>query len=47
MATKATNIPDRVSIHDRPAEVNGTCLGDWDLDLIVGKGQHSALITLT
>ena len=45
--TKATNIPDRVSIHDRPAEANGTRFGDWELDLIVGKGQHSALITLT
>ncbi|MCH5222330.1 MAG: IS30 family transposase [Muribaculaceae bacterium] len=46
-STKATNIPDRVSIHDRPAEADGTRFGDWELDLIVGKGQHSALITLT
>ena len=45
--TKATNIPDRVSIHDRPAQANGSRFGDWELDLIVGKGQHSAMITLT
>lgn len=46
-ATKATNIPNRVSIHQRPAEADGHRFGDWELDLVVGKGQRSALVTLT
>lgn len=45
--TKATNIPDRISIHDRPTEADGTRFGDWEMDLVVGKGQRSALVTLT
>lgn len=45
--TKVRNIPNRISIHDRPAEADGTRFGDWELDLIVGKGQRSALVTLT
>ena len=44
--TKATNIPNRVSIHQRPAEADGTRFGDWELDLIVGAGQKSCLVTL-
>ena len=45
--TKATNIPNRISIHERPVEADGKRFGDWELDLIVGKGQRSALITIT
>lgn len=45
--TKATNIPNRVSIHERPPEADGTRFGDWELDLVAGKGQRSALVTLT
>ena len=45
--TVATNIPGRVSIHQRPAEADGRRFGDWEMDLIVGKGQKSALLTLT
>ncbi len=45
--TKVNFIPNRVSIHDRPAEADGTRFGDWELDLIVGKGQRSALVTIT
>ena len=44
--TKATNIPDRVSIHERPAEADGSRFGDWEMDLILGKGQKSAILTL-
>ena len=36
--TVATNIPGRVSIHQRPAEADGRRFGDWEMDLIVGKG---------
>ena len=42
--TVATNIPGRVSIHQRPAEADGRRFGDWEMDLIVGKGNspHTA-----
>lgn len=45
--TKVRNIPNRISIHDRPPEADGIRFGDWELDLIVGKGQRSALVTVT
>ncbi len=41
-----TLIPNRVSIHQRPAEPDGTCFGDWEMDLIIGKGQKSAVLTM-
>lgn len=44
--TRATNIPNRISIHERPAEANGKRFGDWEMDLIIGKGQKSAIVTL-
>lgn len=44
--TKVRNIPDRTSIHDRPAQANGRRFGDWEMDLIIGKGQKSAILTL-
>ena len=44
--TKVKNIPNRISIHDRPVEANGKRFGDWEMDLILGKGQHSAILTL-
>lgn len=44
--TVATNIPERVSIHERPAEADGRRFGDWEMDLIVGKVQKSAILTL-
>ena len=43
--TKATNIKNRVSIHQRPAEADGTRFGDWEMDLIVDKDQN-AILTL-
>ena len=39
-------IPNRVSIHDRPAEANGKRFGDWEMDLVIGKGQKSAVLTV-
>lgn len=39
-------IPDRVSIHDRPVEAYGTRFGDWEMDLVIGKGQKSAVLTM-
>ena len=44
--TKATNIPNRTSIHDRPPEADGTRFGDWEMDTIVDSYGH-AILTLT
>ena len=40
------NIPNRISIHDRPPEADGKRFGDWEMDLIVDKRQN-AIVTLT
>lgn len=40
------NIPNRISIHDRPLEADGTRFGDWEMDLIVDP-QQNAIVTLT
>ena len=45
--TKVTNIPNRTSIRERPLEADGTRFGDWEMDLIVGKGGKGAILTLT
>ena len=39
-------IPDRVSIHERPAEANGKRFGDWEMDLVIGVEQKSAVLTI-
>ncbi len=41
--TKATNIRNRVSIHDRPEEADGKRFGDWEMDLIVDKDSNAFL----
>lgn len=45
--TKVKNIPERVSIHERPTEADGTRFGDWEMDTIVGKDGKGAIVTLT
>lgn len=45
--TRVRNIPARVSIHERPAEADGTRFGDWEMDTIVGKDGKGAIVTLT
>lgn len=40
-------IPDRVSIHERPPEADGTRFGDFEMDLVVGKDSRSAVLTVT
>lgn len=42
--TKATNIKNRVSIHERPEESDGKRLGDWEMDLIVDKDSNAVLV---
>lgn len=44
--TKATNISNRTSIHDRPKEADGKRFGDWEMDTIVDSFGH-AILTLT
>ena len=44
--TKATNITNRTSIHDRPKEADGTRFGDWEMDLIVDSYGHAILVLL-
>lgn len=44
--TKATSMPNRTSIHDRPAEADGSRFGDWEMDLIVGKNGYGAILVL-
>jgi len=41
-----TLIPNRRSIHQRPIEADGTRFGDWEMDLVIGKGQKSAVLTM-
>ncbi len=43
--SKATNKRNRVSIHERPPEADGTRFGDWEMDLIVDK-YGNAILTL-
>lgn len=43
---KRSTIPNRISIAERPEEANGTRFGDWEMDTIVGKGNHGAIVTL-
>ncbi|TAK14298.1 MAG: IS30 family transposase [Anaerolineae bacterium] len=41
-------IPAQISIEQRPAVVaERTRLGDWEVDLMIGKGHSGALVTLT
>lgn len=39
-------IPNRVSIHERPPEADGTRFGDWEMDLVIGAGQKSQILTI-
>jgi len=40
-------IKNRVCIHDRPFEVDAkTRIGDWEIDLMIGKDRSGALLTI-
>ena len=43
---KRMSIPNRTSICERPAEADGKRFGDFEMDTIVGKGNHGAIVTL-
>ena len=40
------SIPNRTSISERPAEVDGKRFGDFEMDTIVGRGNHGTIVTL-
>lgn len=45
--TRRSIIPNRVSIHERPSEVQDRSrYGDWEGDLLLGKNQEGAVLTL-
>jgi IS30 family transposase len=40
-------IKDRIGIEHRPETVNErTCIGNWEIDLMIGKGHSGALLTI-
>ena len=39
------SIPNRISISERPTEVDGKRFGDFEMDTIVGKGNHGVIVT--
>ena len=43
---RRTSIPNRTSISERPSEADGKRFGDFEMDTIVGKGNHGAIVTL-
>ena len=43
---KRMSIPNRTSISERPLEADGKRFGDFEMDTIVGKGNHGAIVTL-
>ena len=42
-----TNIPNRISIQERPPEVDGKRFGDLEMDTIIGKDGVGAILTVT
>ena len=43
---KRVPIQNRTSISERPKEADGKRFGDFEMDTIVGKGNHGAIVTL-
>nr|WP_240616267.1 IS30 family transposase [Prevotella jejuni] len=43
---KRISIPNRTSISERPTEADGKHFGDFEMDTIVGRGNHGAIVTL-
>ena len=39
-------IPNRTSISERPTEADGKRFGDFEMDTIIGRGNHGAIVTL-
>lgn len=43
---KRVTIPNRTSINERPKQADGKRFGDFEMDTIVGKGNHGAILTI-
>lgn len=43
---KRIPIPNRIPLSERPKEANGKRFGDFEMDTIVGKGNHGMIVTL-
>jgi len=43
---KRISIPNRTSISERPTEADDKRFGDFEMDTIVGRGNHGAIVTL-
>ena len=43
---KRISIPNRTSISERPTEADGKRFGDFEMDTIVGRGNHGAIVIL-
>ena len=43
---RISSIPNRVSIDERPKEADGKRFGDFEMDTIVGKNNHGAIVTI-
>lgn len=43
---RRVTIPNRTSIAERPAEADGSRFGDFEMDTIVGRGNHGAIVTI-
>gem|GEM_PF-758500 len=44
--TKATNIKNRVSIHEHLAEMDGKRFGVWEIDLIIDSNSNAILTVI-
>lgn len=47
VSDRGSTICNRVNISERPEEADGRRFGDFEMDTIVGKGNHGAILTLT
>lgn len=47
VSKSGSRISNRKNISERPTEVDGFRFGDFEMDTIVGKGNHGAILTLT
>ena len=47
VSDRGSTICNRVYISERPEEADGRRFGDFEMDTIVGKGNHGAMLTLT
>ena len=46
VGSRRISIPNRTSISERPTEVDGKRFGDFEMDTIVGRGNHRAIVTM-